>query len=303
VASTTLTPARTVRGIPLDGLIALGILYALWGSTYLGIKFSLQSFPPFLLGGTRFPIAGGLMLLFVFARGAQRPTRRQVLHCVIYGVLLIGLGNGMLAVAEQFVSSGIASAFLGGTPMVIALLSGLFGRWPNKLEWLGIAIGFCGLLVVNADGALRASTWGVFALAVSLLAWSLGSVLARNKLDLPGGAMTTGIELFSGGLLQLSISLALGERMLPLTTQAIGGWLFLLVASIIGFTAYTIVLRRLSPVLGASFSYVNPIVAIANGVLFAGETLAPLAALGVGVTLLGVIFITLGQARKQVVPA
>jgi drug/metabolite transporter (DMT)-like permease len=290
---------RSFKGLPLDGLAALAVLYALWGSTYLGIKFALQSFPPFMLGGTRFPIAGALMLVFLLARGARRPTRRQILHCVIYGILLIGLGNGMLAVAEQYVSSGMASAVLAGTPMVIAILSGLFGKWPTPLEWVGITVGLFGLVIINLDSGLSASFIGIAALIVSLLTWAVGSVLARERLDLPGGGMTTAIELFSGGLLQTGISLALGEQLKPLTGQAIGGWVFLLAASIVGFTAYTIVLRRLPPVLGSSFAYVNPVVAIGLGIFLAGESISALAAAGVAVTLIGVVFITLAQARNS----
>ncbi len=283
--------------IPTDGLIALLILYALWGSTFLAIKFALESFPPFLLGGTRFPIAGALMFGYLLLRGTSMPTRRQWLHCMIYGFLLIGLGNGLLALAEKYVSSGLASALSGASPLVIALLSGLFGKWPRKLEWLGIIVGLSGLIVINSGDEMRGNLPGLLALIASTLTWALGSVLAREKLDLPGGTMTTAIELVTGGLLQLTISVVLGERMLPLTIVAAGGWLYLLAASIIGFTAYTIVLRRLRPVLATSFSYVNPVVAILLGIVLGGESISRVAAIGVGVTLVGVVFITLAQAK------
>ncbi len=283
--------------IPTDGLIALLILYALWGSTFLAIKFALESFPPFLLGGTRFPIAGALMFGYLLLRGAAMPTRRQWLHCMIYGFLLIGFGNGLLALAEKYVSSGLASALSGASPLVIALLSGLFGKWPRKLEWLGIIVGLGGLIIINSGDEMRGNLPGLLALIASTLTWALGSVLAREKLDLPGGAMTTAIELFTGGMLQLAISIVLGERMLPLTTIGAGGWIYLLAASIIGFTSYTIVLRRLRPVLATSFSYVNPVVAIILGIVLGGESISRIAAIGVGVTLAGVVFITLAQAR------
>ena len=283
--------------IPADGLIALLILYALWGSTFLAIKFALGSFPPFLLGGTRFPIAGALMFGYLLLRRTAMPTRRQWLHCTIYGFLLIGLGNGLLALAEQYVSSGLAAALSGASPLVIALLSGALGKWPRKLEWLGIIIGLSGLIIINSGDEMRSNLPGLLALIASTLTWALGSVLAREKLDLPGGTMTTAIELFTGGLLQLTISLVLGERMLPLTAAGLGGWLYLLAASIIGFTSYTIVLRRLRPVLATSFSYVNPVVAILLGIVLGGESISRVAAIGVAVTLVGVIFITLAQAK------
>jgi drug/metabolite transporter (DMT)-like permease len=109
---------------PIKGYIALLISYVLWGSTYLGLKFALIGFPPFLLGGTRFPIAGVLMFAWVKLRGAPNPTPRQWLHCAIYGFLLIGLGNGLIAVAEQTLSSGLVAAFMASSPVVIVLLSG-----------------------------------------------------------------------------------------------------------------------------------------------------------------------------------
>jgi drug/metabolite transporter (DMT)-like permease len=280
-------------------LIALLILYVLWGSTYLAIKVSIESIPPFLLGGTRFPIAGALILGWCALRQTPWPTRRQWLHCAIYGILLIGFGNGLIALAEKYVSSGMAAAMSGASPIVIALMSGVFGRWPNRLEWLGIGVGFAGLLILNLDAELRANWIGVLALAGSIFTWSLGSVLARQRLDLPGGAMTSGIELLVGGLFQLAISLVLGERLVSLTTASAAGWVYLLFASIVGFTSYTIVLRTLRPVLASSFSYVNPIVAIGLGVLLLGETISPVAMLGVGVALIGVLFISLGQRKPS----
>ncbi len=294
------TAKSRAAAIPTDGLIALLILYVLWGSTFLAIKFALDSFPPFLLGGTRFPIAGALMFGYLLLRRAAMPTRRQWLHCMIYGFLLIGLGNGLLALAEKYVSSGLASALSGASPLVIALLSGMFGKWPRKLEWLGIIVGFSGLILINSGDEMRGNLPGLLALIASTLTWALGSVLAREKLDLPGGTMTTAIELITGGLLQLTISLVLGERMLGLTPAGVGGWLYLLAASIIGFTSYTIVLRRLRPVLATSFSYVNPVVAIVLGIALGGESISRIAAIGVGVTLVGVVFITLAQAKWRV---
>ena len=286
--------------LPTDGIIALLILYVLWGSTYLAIKYALFSFPPFLLGGTRFPLAGALMYGILRLRHTPNPTRNQLLHCAVYGLLLIGGGNGLIAFAEQYVSSGLTAAFLAVQPLTIALMSGLFGRWPNKLEWTGIAIGMIGTLLLATEGEMRAHPVGLIALIVAILCWSFGSALARHRLDLPGGPMTTAIELFSGGVLQLVLSWGLGEHLrTPIAPQAWAGWLYLVVASIIGFTSYTIVLRRLRPVLAASFAYVNPAVALALGYFVAGETVTSTALLGVAIIIAGVLAISLA---KQTAP-
>jgi drug/metabolite transporter (DMT)-like permease len=286
---------------PTDGLakgyIALLILYGLWGSTYLGIKFALISFPPFLLGGTRFPLAGLLMLAFVKLRGAPNPTPRQWLHSALYGFLLIGLGNGLIAVAEQYLSSGLVAALLAVSPAVIVLLSGFFGKWPNKLEWMGIGVGLVGVLVMNFDSELRGNLDGLVILIASLLCWCFATVLARYKLDLPG-SMTTPIELFSGGALQLIFSLSLQEQMKPMQTPALLGWFYLVLASIVGFTCYNIVFKRLRPALASRFAYVNPVVALLLGATLGGETVSLYAMLGVGVVIAGVLFISLAQQQK-----
>ena len=290
--------ASQPSAVPTDGLIALLILYVLWGSTYLGIKFALISFPPFLLGGTRLPAAGLVMYLFLRLRGTPNPTRRQWLHCIIYGVLLLGVGNGILAFAEQYISSSLAAALLAAQPVVIVLVFGLFGKWPRKLEWLGIAVGIVGVVLLNLDGELLANPLGVVALLVSMLGWSFGTVLAREKLDLPGGAMTTSVELLAGGFFQLLISTLLHEQMKPLQAPAMAGWAYLAVVSIIGFTSYTIVIRRLRPTLASSFSYVNPAVALVLGALIGGERVSTIAIVGVAVIILGVLFISLAQRKR-----
>lgn len=160
-------------------------------------------------------------------------------------MLLLGVGNGVLAFAEQYISSSLAAALL-----------------------------------------------------VSMVGWSFGTVLAREKLDLPGGPMTTSVELLAGGAFQLTLSLLMHEQMKPLQPQAIAGWAYLAVVSIIGFTSYTIVIRRLRPTLASSFSYVNPAVALVLGSLIGGEHVSSIAVIGVGVIILGVLFISLAQRRK-----
>lgn len=287
------------RSIALDGLIALFVLYVLWGSTFLGIKFALETFPPFLLGGTRFPLAGALMLLYLRLRGTPWPTKRQWLHCAIYGMLMIGFSNGLLAVAETQISSGLSAALAGASPLLIALMAGYFGRWPRRLEWIGILVGFAGLLVINTGDEMSGSWLGMVAMIVSSITWALGSVLAREKLDMPGGLMTTAVELLLGGFMQLAVSLALGEQLKPVTSHGLGGWIFLVAASIVGFTSHTIAIRKLPVVLATSFSYVNPIVAIFLGIALAGETLSTATAVGIGVTLVGVLLISLAQATRD----
>jgi drug/metabolite transporter (DMT)-like permease len=291
------TPAST-RAIPLDALIALFVLYILWGSTYLGIKVALISFPPFLMGGLRFTLAGVLMFVFLRLRGSTLPTRRQWLHSAIFGGLLVVGGNGMVAFAEQYVSSSLTAAVLAASPLAFAIFSGLFGKWPIKVEWIGIAIGFAGVLLLNVQGELRGQPLGAFALLIGMLSWAFGSVLGREKLDLPGGAMTSAAEMMMGGPMLLVAGWLRGEHFTgPIAAEAMAGFVFLFFAAIVGFTSYNLVLRKLRPALASSYSYVNPVVALFLGVWLAGETVTPLSLVAIGIIIAGVAFITLAKRR------
>jgi drug/metabolite transporter (DMT)-like permease len=291
-------PASSTRAVPLDALIALLILYVLWGSTYLGIKVALISFPPFLMGGIRFTLAGLCMFAFLWLRHAPMPTRRQWLHSAIFGLLLVVFGNGMVAFAEQYVSSSLTAAVLASSPIAFAIFSGLFGRWPTKIEWIGIAIGFAGVLLLNVQGELRGQPLGAIALLIGMLSWAFGSVLGREKLDLPGGAMTSAAEMMLGGPMLLVAGLLRGEHLpAQIAPEAMAGFVFLFFAAIVGFTSYNLVLRKLRPALASSYSYVNPVVALILGVWLLGETVTPLSLLAIGIIVAGVAFITLAKRR------
>lgn len=286
------------RAIPLDALIALLILYVLWGSTYLGIKVALISFPPFLMGGIRFTLAGVCMFAFLALRGSALPTRRQWLHSAIFGLFLVVGGNGMVAFAEQYVSSSLTAAVLASSPIAFAIFSGLFGKWPNKIEWIGIAIGFAGVLLLNVQGELRGQPLGAFALLVGMLSWAFGSVLGREKLDLPGGGMTSAAEMMLGGPMLLVAGLLRGEQIsTPIAPEAMAGFIYLFFAAIVGFTSYNLVLRKLRPALASSYSYVNPVVALILGVWLLGETVTLLSLVAIGIIIAGVAFITLAKRK------
>ncbi len=247
------------------------MLYLLWGSTYLGIKVALISFPPFLMGGVRFTMAGLCMFIFLMLRRARLPSRRQWLHAAIFGALLVVGGNGMVAFAEQYVSSSLTAAVLAASPLAFAVFSGLFGKWPNRTEWIGIAIGFAGVLLLNVQGELRGQPLGAIALLIGTLSWAFGSVLGREKLDLPGGAMTSAAEMMLGGPMLLLAGLLRGEHLTgPIAPEAMAGFIYLFFAAIVGFTSYNLVLRKLRPALASSYSYVNPVVGARSGCRAAG---------------------------------
>ena len=154
------TPGSNRLGIA-SALIAL---YLLWGGTYLGMRIALQSFPPFLLSGIRFLIAGSILYVFLRARGGASPTRAQWVGAAVVGTLLLVGGNGGVVFAEQWVASGLASLGIAAVPLWAAIFSGLFGRWPNRKEWLGLGIGFIGVVLLNLENGFSANPLGAIAL-------------------------------------------------------------------------------------------------------------------------------------------
>ncbi len=292
-ASSALT--RSNR-LPAAVLFSLAAVYVIWGSTYFAIRVAVAAWPPLLLVGTRFIVAGVLLFAFMRWRGAALPTRRQWLHAAIVGLLLLGGGNGFVTIAEQWVSSSLAAAIVATAPLWVALLSGFLGQWPSRAEWLGIVIGFAGVLLLNLEGEMRANPLGALALVAAPLCWSLGSVLSR-RLTLPDGAMGTAAEMLSSGVIITLGGLLRGERLEALTVPAVGAWLYLVVfGSLVAFSAYMYLIRNVRPALALSYAYVNPVVAVGLGMALGGETLTGVGLAGIAVILVGVVFITLARA-------
>ena len=281
--------------------IALAALYIIWGSTYLGIRFALEGgFPPFLLGGIRFVIAGGLMYTVLRWRGVPAPTRPQWRNTAVMGVLLMLLGNGMVNVAEQTVSSGMAAVAVASAPLWMGVFAAMRGDKPTGNEWVGLGIGFVGVLWLNADSSLSASKVGTVALIVATLAWSYGSIWSRGK-DLPSPFMSSAAQMLCGGVAMCIAGALTGERFdgMP-STRGLAAFAYLIVfGSIIGFSAYIWLLHHVRPALAGSYAYVNPAIAVALGAWLAGERFGRHELLAMGVILLGVVAITVAKARPK----
>jgi drug/metabolite transporter (DMT)-like permease len=277
-------------------LVALGALYLIWGSTFLGIRIALEGFPPLLMAGLRFVIAGAALYAVMWARGAAHPTRVEWRSSLVVGTLLVA-GNACVVIAEQWVSSGVAAVALASIPLWVALFAGLFGRWPTSGEWAGLAIGLAGVALLQTGGDLRASPSGALVLMVSCVSWSLGSIWSR-RLPLPRGLMGSAAQMLSGGAVLLAVALLRGERLAAMPgPRAAGALLYLIVfGSIVGYSAYQFLLSRVRPALAASYAYVNPIVAVGLGAALAGETIAPRAVGALGLILGGVAMLAL---RRQ----
>ncbi|MEW9624547.1 drug/metabolite exporter YedA [Rhodanobacter geophilus] len=292
-ANTAIDRSRLL--VPL-GLLAL---YVIWGSTYLCIRFALASWPPFLLAGVRFLIAGALLFGYLRLRGVAPPTGRQWRNAAVVGTLLLGLGNGLVCFAEERVSSGIAAVAVASMPLFAALFGRWYGHRPNRRETLGLLIGFAGVIVLNLGGDLSGSRIAALALLVAAAAWAFGSVWSKQQ-DMPAGPMNTAAQMLCGSVALLLMGFGGGERLPahPALHANLALAYLVVVGSLIGFSAYLYVLKHARPVLATSYAYVNPPVAVLFGMLLAGEHIGPLEVAGMAVILLGVVAITLARQRQ-----
>lgn len=282
-------------------LIPLGLftLYVIWGSTYLGIRFALESYPPFLLAGLRFLCAGVLMFGFLRLRGVAAPSPRQWRNAAVTGVLLLGFGNGLVCFAEERVSSGIAAVAVASMPLFAAAFSGLYGQWPTRRENLGLVIGFVGVIVLNLGSGLSGSRVGAIALLVAAGCWAFGSVWSKRQ-DMPIGPMNTAAQMLCASVALLLAGFGSGEKLPahPSLHATLAAAYLVVFGSIIAFSAYLYVLKHARPVLATSYAYVNPPVAVLFGLLLAGEHVGPLDLVGMAIILLGVGAITLARQRR-----
>ena len=279
-------------------LLALLCLYFIWGSTYLAIKIALEGFPPFMMAGIRFVMAGGGAYLFLRARGNPVPRREEWIGGSLVGALLLLGGNGGVVYAEQWVSSGFAALGVAAVPLWTVLFSGIWGRWPNRLEWAGIAVGFAGVVFLNFESEMRASPEGAIALLMGSVCWALGSAWSRH-LSMPKGLMSVAVQMTSGGMLLLAVSFVGGEsiKAMPGLREASALLYLMVFGSLIAFSTYIYLLRQVSPALATSYAYVNPAVAVVLGILFAGEKIAVTGIVAMAIISAGVILTALGQRK------
>jgi drug/metabolite transporter (DMT)-like permease len=279
--------------------LSLLSLYVIWGSTYLGIRYALVSYPPFMLAAIRFAIAGLLLFAVLRLRGAVLPTARQWRNAAIVGTLLLAGGNGLVCFAEQSVSSGIAAVAVASMPLFAAVFGGLYGEWPSRGETAGLLLGFIGVIVLNLGAGLSGSPLGAITLICAAICWAFGSVWSKRQ-DMPSGPMNTAAQMLCAAVALAIIALLRGER-LPAHPQASAtlalGYLVIF-GSIVAFSAYLYVLKTVRPALATSYAYVNPPVAVLFGVMLAHEHVGPFDLAGMAIILMGVGMITVMRTRK-----
>jgi len=295
------TPAMPVASRSLSPLVlaCLAATWLVWGSTYLVIRFALVGFAAFFMMATRFIVAGAVLLLWQLARGAVLPTGREWRNAVLVGTLMLGGGMGGTAYAEQTIASGLVVAVIAVMPILLVVINLAFGVYPRRTELLAVCVGLAGVVMLTQGAGIHGSPAGLMAIVLGTGGWALGSVLSQRVFTLAPGATGFASELLGGGVALLAMSALRGESWAwPTQPGAWMAWLYLVVfGTLIAFNAYMVLLARTSASLAASYSLVNPVVALLLGVTLGRETVSAWEWLAAGVVLVGVVILFVGRRR------
>ncbi len=279
---------------------ALFSTYFIWGSTYFAIRLGIESFPPFLMAGIRFTLAGLILYGVMLYLGSPNPSPKQWRNATIIGIMLPALGNGTVCFVQQTVSSSLAALSIATAPIWMAIFSSFWGHQPSKREWIGIAIGFIGIALLNMGGSLHGDFKSAFLLMFAAASWSYGSVWSKH-LDLPKGLIASATQMLCGGLALLIFSTTQHEAWpAHISTRSWLALLFLvLFGSIVAYSAYQYLLKTVRPLVASSNTFINPIVAFALGVGLINEQVSRVEYMALAVILVGV-FLVLSYNEKDV---
>lgn len=289
--------------------LAFLAIYLIWGSTYLAIRFAIETLPPFLMAGTRFLIAGAVLYAWMRLRGVPRPQGFQWRNTVVVGGLMLLGGNGGVVWAEQLVPSGLAAVLIATSPLWMVLLGWLWhNARPSRRVVIGLALGFSGVVLLVGPGALngqgQVAPVGAAVLILAALSWATGSLFAQQARLLAVSLLATAMEMLAGGALLFLAGLVTGEwARVDLSAVSVRSLLALayliLFGSLAGFSAYTWLLRVTTIARASTYAYVNPVVAVFLGWALAGETLTLQTLLATAVIVTGVVLIISQQARRR----
>jgi len=312
--ATAFRQVRSGAGTPATRIwIALGTVYLIWGSTYLGIKYGLETMPPFLMGSLRFLAAGGVLYILAIRQGdttGDRPRTSQWLAALaIGGALLVG-GNGGVILAEQYVPTGVVALFVATAPLWMAIIDRvIFGRRLPPLVIVGLVIGFGGVaFLIGSPGSGHINLFGAALALAAPLCWASGSVFTRHVKLPVRPLVAASMEMLWAGVLFGMLSLVTGE-LGRVHWQGISrtSWLALLYlivfGSLIGFSAYVWLLRSAPLSLVSTYAYVNPVVAVVLGAIFIGEALTPRVVIAGSIILAAVALIVVARNRAAAATA
>jgi drug/metabolite transporter (DMT)-like permease len=306
VTSLTVSQAP-VRNWRLIG--AFAAVYIIWGSTYLAIRYAVDTLPPFLMAGVRFLIAGGILYALMAARGTPAPKRIHWRSTLIIGALLLLVGNGGVVWAEQRIPSGIASLMVAIVPLWIVLIDWLRpgGSRPALPVMGGVLIGLAGigLLVMGGDEASQPiDVAGIISILFATICWAVGTFYARKAPLSSSSLQTTAMEMLCGGGLLLTVGTLTGEwgrlNVAKISVTSLVAVAYLIVfGALIAYTAYTYLINHAPPARAATYAYVNPVVAVFLGWLFRGEPLTIRTVIAAAIIVGSVVIITTYNASRS----
>ncbi|HUF47068.1 MAG TPA: EamA family transporter [Vicinamibacterales bacterium] len=287
---------------PRAAWIAWAAVCLIWGTTYLAIKVALDTIPPFLISGLRCTIGGAVLLAWLAARGQPLPVRAAWPHIALQGFLMLTLGNGGVAWGEQYLASGLTAVLIATSPFWMVAIESAFpgGERVRPQQWLGVAVGFAGIvLLVGPDLSTvsLAGDWhvvaGIVSLQVACIGWAVASSLTRRRTVSRDVLGVAAMQLLFGGVILLAVATASGEwPRLSFTPRTFAALAYLVVAgSIVAFAAYSYALRHLPVSIVSMYTYVNPVIAVALGTLLLGEPFRLSMLVAVAVILAGIALV------------
>ena len=292
-------------------IAAFASIYLVWGSTYLAIRYAIETIPPFTMGGARFLVSGVMLYAWARYRGAPKPTRLNWRNASIAGAFLLLGGNGAVVWAEQFVPSGLTALLVSILPFWLVIIEWVRPprRRPSGLVLVGLVLGFVGIIVLIGPGNLGGDgdvpLLGALVLILGSLSWAIGSFWSRDA-ELPkSGLLTTGMEMLAGGALLLIVGVVSGELtnfdIQRVSRDSAIGLLYLITfGSLIGFTSYIWLLDKVSPAILGTYAYVNPIVAVLLGWAIAGEALSVRTGVAAAIVICAVALITSARSATAI---
>jgi drug/metabolite transporter (DMT)-like permease len=303
-----MTPAQIAKRNTTRIVLAFAAVYVLWGSTYLFIRYAIDTIPPFVLGATRFVVSGAVLYALARWRGAPKPTAHELRLAALTGVLMLGFGNGGVMWAEKSIPSGIVALIVSSVPIWVVLIDWLRpqGNRPRRSMLAGLALGFIGMVILIGPRAIvgqgHVDEVAAGVLLVGSVSWSFGTLITRWSTR-PGSPLVfAALQMLAAAAAMFVGSLVMGEWS-GLTLSAVSGRsMFSLVylvifGSIIGYTAYVYLLGVVSAAKASTYAYVNPVIAVVLGWAFANEPLGWRTVIAASVILGGVAIITSSQGK------
>lgn len=284
--------------------ISLIAVYLLWGSTYLGIRVAVQTIPPYLMTGTRYVVAGGLLFALQWLFSKQRPplpSRTELRRIAVIAILLIPIGNGLLCVGETRIETGTAALLIASSPIFMVGLDAIATRqFPNLISVAGIVLGTAGIVALVGKSEAHSDVVLAVVILFSSFSWALGSVYARGRSA--HHPLTAALEMLIGGAVALVVGFAIGEaahvHIAAIAPVSLWGMAWLIVAgAMVGYSAFAYAVRTLPTTTVATYGYVNPVVAVILGALILRETVTWRLLAGGAAVIASVVLILIGNRR------